>query len=128
MLKKVVITSAIISLCLLAVLLNVTTPATIGPFGILAVFILGYVSLLGVVAYFFYGFNRLISNLSTAFTVKKPLSPMTFKRAYYYSTVISAIPIMLIGLQSVGSVGVYEVILVIIFGVIGCIYISKRID
>lgn len=128
MLEKVVTILTLTSLCLLVILLNITTPTTIGPFGILAVFIFGYMSLLGIVTYFFYSFSKLIAQLGTAFTVKKPIKSMTFRRSYYYSTVISAAPIMLIGLQSVGSIGFYEFALVLIFTVIGCIYITKRIN
>jgi len=128
MLEKIVTISAITSLCLLALLLNITTPTTIGPFGILTVFILGYTSLLGVVAYFFYGLSRIIATLGSAFTVKKPLVALSFRRSYYYSTVFSLAPIMIIGLQSVGSIGVYEIALVVLFTVIGSVYITKRIS
>ena len=53
--------------------------------------------------------------------------PLTYKRAYYFSTVIAAAPVMLIGLQSVGGIGVYEVLLIVLFTAVGCIYISKRL-
>jgi hypothetical protein len=127
MLQKIVAITTITSLCLLVLLLNITAPTTVGPFGILAVFILGYLSSLGVMTYFLYTGSRLLAHLSTAFTVKRPLSAMPFRVAYYYSTVIAAAPIMLIGLQSVGSVGLYELALIIVFMVIGCVYITKRI-
>jgi hypothetical protein len=127
MLEKIVAITTVTSLCLLAVLLNITAPTTIGPLGILAVFILGYLSSLGVMTYFLYSFSRLIAHLGAAFTVKRPLQPIAFRHAYYYSTVVAAAPIMLIGLQSVGSVGVYELLLVLVFIVIGCVYITKRI-
>jgi hypothetical protein len=127
MLEKTVAIITVASLCLLILVMNITTPATIGPLGILTVFILGYLSSLGVMTYFLYGFSRLIAHLGAAFTIKQPLAPMPFRVAYYYSTVVAAAPIMLIGLQSVGSVGVYEVVLVVLFVVIGCVYITKRI-
>ncbi|MDB5166863.1 MAG: hypothetical protein JWN26_8 [Candidatus Saccharibacteria bacterium] len=127
MLEKIVAIITITSLCLLAVLLNISVPTTVGPLGILAVFILGYLSSLGVMTYFLYSFSRLLAHLGSAFTVKKPLSPMPFRLAYYYSTVVAAAPIMLIGLQSVGAIGVYGFLLVVAFTVIGCIYITKRI-
>ncbi len=127
MLQKIVAITTITSLCLLILLLNVTAPTTVGPFGILIVFILGYLSSLGVMTYFLYSISRLLAHLSTAFTVRKPLEAMPFKVAYYYSTVVAAVPIMLIGLQSVGSVGPYEFILIALFVVIGCVYITKRI-
>lgn len=127
MLEKIVAISTIVSLCLLALLLNITSPTSIGPFGILVVFIFAYVSSLGVVAYFLYIVSRFIAHISLVFTVKKPMAPMTFKIAYYYSTVLAAAPVMLIGLQSVGAVGFYEVVLVVLFTFIGCVYITKRI-
>ena len=127
MLEKIVSITTVTSLCLLAVLLNITSPTTIGPFGILSVFILLYMSSLGVVAYFLYLSSRLIAHVSTAFTVKRPIAPMSFRIAYYYSTVLAAAPIMLIGLQSVGPISFYEVVLIVIFAVIGCVYITKRI-
>lgn len=58
--------------------------------------------------------------------VRKPLRPMLFRRAYYFSTVLAAAPVMLIGLQSVQSVGFYEILLVVIFELVACIYISRR--
>jgi len=128
MLEKAVTITASTSLCLLIVLLNITTPTTIGPFGILIVFILGYTSLLGVVTYFFYGLSRVIVALGSAFTVRKPLNVLSFRRSYYYSTIFALAPIMIIGLQSVGSIGVYEIVLVVIFVVIGSVYITKRIN
>lgn len=61
------------------------------------------------------------------FSLRRPMRPMPFRRAYYFSTILAAAPVMLIGLQSVGAIGIYEFILVIIFEVIGCVYIAKRI-
>jgi hypothetical protein len=127
MLERIVAIVTLSSLCLLAILLNITAPTTVGPLGILAVFIFAYLSSLGVMTYFLYSFSRLAVHLSTAFTVKRPLTRMSFRVAYYYSTVIAAAPIMLVGLQSVGATGIYEVGLVILFTVIGCLYITKRI-
>jgi len=59
-------------------------------------------------------------------SVRKPLKPMQFRRAYYFSTVLAAAPVMLVGLQSVQSVGIYEVLLVVLFEVVACVYISRR--
>ena len=35
-------------------------------------------------------------------------------------------PVMIIGMQSVGEVGLYELSLVVVFLVIACVYIAKR--
>jgi len=111
----------------MAVLLNVTTPIIAGPFGILAIFVFAYLASLGVVTFFIYWVGRLLAHLSKAFALSRPFTGLNFKQSYYYSTIIAAAPIMLVGLQSVGSVGFYEIGLVILFVGIGCLYITKRV-
>jgi len=64
--------------------------------------------------------------VSSGMAPRRPLQPMAFRRAYYFSTVLAAAPVMLIGLQSVQSVGVYELLLVGIFEIVACVYVSKR--
>ena len=128
MLKIIISIITVVSFCLLAILLNTTTPVIAGPFGILAIFIFAYFALIGIVSYFIYGMSSVISHLSIAFISKKPFEALSFKRSYYYSTIVAAAPIMLIGLQSVGNVGFYEYLLILIFIIIGCLYISKRIN
>jgi len=127
MLQRVIAIITVASLCLLTLMLVTTTPASAGPFGLLLIFISAYISSLGLVSYFLYGISRVIVYASAGFTLRRPLHPMPFRRAYYYSTVLAAAPVMLIGLQSVGAIGVYEFLLVVLFEVIGCVYITKRI-
>lgn len=115
------------SIIVLSLMLVFTTPASAGPFGLLVIFISAYLTSLGLISFFLYGGSRIIAYVSSGFTVKKPIRAVSFRRSYYYSTILAAAPVMLVGLQSVGSIGVYEVILVILFEVIGCIYITKRI-
>ena len=128
MLKIIISIITILSFCILVILLNITTPVIAGPFGILAIFIFAYLTLIGATTFFIYGMSRIIAHLSTVFISRKPFEALNFKRAYYYSTIIAAAPIMLIGLQSVGDVGFYEYLLMLIFIVLGCLYISKRIN
>ena len=127
MLQRIIASITVVSLCLLALMLVLTTPASAGPFGLLVIFISAYLTALGLISFFLYGITRIIGYVSAGFTVKKPFQPLSFRRAYYFSTILAAVPVMLIGLQSVGSIGIYEIILVLLFEVIGCIYIAKRI-
>ncbi len=126
MLKKIIIIITILSLCSLVILLNVTTPSLAGPLGILALFIFAYLLSLGLVAYLIYYCSKVISYFSRHLTMRRPILSMDFKRSYYFATVFAAAPIILIGLQSVGSIGLYEFLLVTIFLLLGCIYVSKR--
>lgn len=126
MLQRIIALITITSLCLLILMLVLTTPASAGPFGLLVIFISAYLTALGLISFFLYGASRLLGHTVASFAVKKPYQPLSFRRSYYFSTVIATAPVMLIGLQSVGSVGIYESLLVILFVVIGCVYISKR--
>ena len=126
MLPRIIATLSLASLCVLSLMLTFTSPGTAGPLGLLVIFITAYLAFVGLISFFLFGMNRLIVMVSSGMTVRKPLRKMEFRRAYYFSTVLAAAPVMLIGLQSVQSIGVYEVILVLIFEVVACLYVSRR--
>ena len=127
MLKKTIAITTVVSLCLLIILLNVTSPSTSDPFEILIIFIFAYLLSLGLVTFFIFGVSYLVSRLSVVFAARRPTERLNFKRSYYYSTIVALAPVMLIGLQSVGVVNVYEILLICLFVIIGCLYISKKI-
>jgi hypothetical protein len=127
MLPRIIATLSLASLCVLSAMLTFTTPASAGPFGLLVIFITAYLTFIGLISFFLYGIAKLITAVSAGMTVRKPMSAMTFRRAYYFSTVLAAAPVMIIGLQSVKSISVYELALVIIFEVVACLYVSRRI-
>lgn len=126
MLQRLIALITIASLCLLSILLSTTTPATAGPFGLLALFVSAYLACLGLISFFLYGISRVAVYTLSGFALRRPLKVMEFRRAYYFSTVIAAAPVMLVGLQSVGSIGLYEVVLVALFVGLGCLYVAKR--
>ena len=127
MLKIIISITTLVSLCFLIMLLNTTTPATAGPFGILMIFILAYILSIGLTTYVLYYSSRIMVRLSIIFRARRPFEAFSFKHAYYYSSVIAALPILLVGLQSVGAVGIYELLLVCMFVGIGVLYVSKRV-
>lgn len=126
MLPRLLATISLASLVVLSLMLTFTSPATAGPFGLLVIFVTAYLTFVGLISFFLFGISRLAVMVTSGMTMRKPLQVMDFKRAYYYSTVLAAAPVMLIGLQSVQSIGIYEVILVIIFEVVACLYVNKR--
>jgi len=126
MIKRVTIISTIISLCILLYLLNYTTPVASGPLGILAIFVFIYLALFGLISFLIYYLSLLLKKMSIIFMARKPIQPFSFKISCLYSSIISTAPILLIGLKSVGVVGFYEVILILFFISIGCLYISKK--
>lgn len=116
----------LLSFTFLLILLNITTPVNAGPFGILVILILAYLVSLGLTTLLVFLLSCLASKLSILMVARKPIERLNFKKSYYYSTILAAVPIIFIGLQSVGSVGVYELLLMFIFTAIGVLYISKK--
>lgn len=126
MLTKLLITIGLASAGLLLVLLNVTTPATAGAFGILSVFLLGYIMVTVVTTFMLFFIEKIARKIVGGMKRGRTGAPFTLKKAYYYSSVIALAPVIFVSLQSVGGVGVYEVILVFILVGLGCLYIAKR--
>jgi hypothetical protein len=126
MLSKLVASSAIVSIILVAILLQVTTPASAGPLGIFALFVLMYVSVLGVLTYLLFWVSQAIARVPLFIKLKRPVQALSFRRAYYFASVTALTPVMIMGMQSVGEVGVYETFLVVFFTVVACVYIAKR--
>lgn len=126
MLGRILAISLTIAVMLLIILLQTTTPATIGPLGILIVFILMYVSVLCALTFLLYTGSGVMAKLSSSVTLKRPLQQLSLGKSYYFSSVIALAPVMLVGMQSVGEVGFYEVVLIILFIAISCVYIAKR--
>jgi len=126
MLGKALAISLTASVTLLIVLLQTTTPATIGPLGILLIFVLMYVSVLCVLTFLLFGVTGVIAKVSASMTLKRPFQQLSLRRAYYFASVIALAPVILVGMQSVGEVSFYDVLLIVVFIVISCVYISKR--
>lgn len=126
MLPRLIATISLASLCVLSFMLTFTSPADAGPFGLLVIFITAYLTFVGLISFFLFGINRLAVLVSAGMTLRKPLIRVAFKRVYYFSTVLAAAPVMLIGLQSVRTIGFYEVLLVVLFEAVACVYISRR--
>lgn len=128
MLERVIATITLISLCLLGTLFAFTTPGSVGPFGLLVIFVAAYLACLGLISFFLFFGSRILGYALALFNRRTPrYQALSFRRAYYFSTILAGVPVMLLGLQSVGGVGIYESLLVLIFAIVGCAYIAKRL-
>ncbi len=126
MLGKLLVIIGIASGLILTVILNTTTPANAGAFGILSVFIFTYLLVVSLMTFTVYGIYKAISVFGAAFGHRAPLEVMRLQRAYYFSTILSLAPVIIISLQSVGGVGIYELGLIFLLVILGCIYVTKR--
>lgn len=128
MLGKVLSIGSVVAAIALVFLLNQTTPNEAGPLGVLIIFLLMYVVALAGVTFAVHGGSRLIAKSSAALTVKRPFRAINLKQSYYYASIIALAPVMLIGMQSVSGVNIYDILLVGFFVVIGVVYISRRMS
>lgn len=124
---RVVAISTSISAVILLLLLAFTSPATAGPFGLLVLFVSSYIVFVGIISVIIFALRRLAVIVLSGMPRRVPLRKLSFRRAYHFAVPLAAAPVMLIGLQSVSPIGLREFILVTLFEVVACIYVSKRI-
>ena len=126
MLQRAIVLMTIASAVMLSVLLFTTTPLTTGPLGILGFFVFMYMTALGVLTFLFRGISWIVPKFLLVPRKKIGMQQLTLKRSYYYASVVALVPVMLIALQSVGEVGIYQVLLVFFFVVIAWVYVTNR--
>lgn len=124
---RVVAISTSISVVVLLLLLTLTSPATAGPFGLLLLFVSSYIVFVGIISVIIYALRKVAAVVLGGMPRRVPVKQLSFRRAYHFAVPLAAAPVMLIGLQSVSPIGVREFILVALFEVIACVYVSKRI-
>jgi len=124
--KKGIIGGGIVGIALLGVLLNTTNPSTAGPLGVLAIFVLMYMLVLGALTFLLVLGSRLWARVATSMAVARPIQPLDVRRSYYFASILALAPIMILAMNSVGEVGIYDLLLVALFATIATIYVAKR--
>ena len=120
--------SPLVLSALLYTVLHFTDPGTVGPWGILGVFILIYAVGLSIL------FIILRIGLSGAARVLKPRatystgSPVNLdeRKAYYVASVIALIPVALLAMQAFSRIQLVDVVLVLFLVSVLVFYILKR--
>ncbi len=126
MLGKIIVASTTLASILLIVMLQLTNPSTVGPLGLLTVFFLLYIIILGVTTEVLWLGSHAVQAVGRRFTSRRPPQKLALSRAYYFSSVLALGPVMALAMQSIGSLGTYELALIGVFMFIGILYISKR--
>lgn len=106
------------------IMINVTTPGEVGPFGVLLFFVSVYISLLGVVYAVLIALQRLIGVIATGWRCRVAIRPA---KRYYFASVIALAPVIMLGAQSINGDQLWVTGgLVILFEIIAIIYIQRR--
>ena len=113
--KHIVPVMSLLAAVILLVMLNFTTPAGIGPLGVLVFFTTFYVLMFGIAV----GIVRIFAKL---------LGKKMGQKEYLYGVVIAFGPIILMLAQSIGSISIFTVALTVLFVLLGCFLVGKRLS
>ena len=111
--KHLIPVLSLIAAVILLTMLNFTTPAGIGPLGVLVFFTAVYVLMLGIA-------------VALVKLFLKRTGKQVGKKSYMYGAMIAFGPIMLLLAQSLGSMSPLTVGLTVVFVLLGCFLVSKR--
>lgn len=110
--KRLIPVLSLLAAAVLLLMLNFTTPASVGPLGVLVFFVACYVLVLGIVLLLVRIFMRLGGK-------------QMGHKGYLYAAVIAFGPIMLLLVQSLGSLSPVTIGLVTAVVLLVCFLISK---
>lgn len=115
MLNRFIPVVSLISMAILLVLLNFTTPTSLGPVGVLIFFVLVYMIMLGVVTGAVAIFRKILGK-------KGEMG----RKDYGCAVIIAFAPILLLVCQSLGMLNLMVVIIVAMVIFLGCFWMLKR--
>lgn len=110
--KHLILVLSLLSAVILLLMLNFTTPAGVGPFGVLVFFGACYMVVLGV--------SLLIVKL-----FMKILGKQMGKKGYLYAAIIAFGPIMLLLVKSLGALSPFTTGIVVLVILLVCFLVSK---
>ncbi len=123
---KVAVTVGVSMVIIAALILSMTNPTAVGPLGVLAFFACTYLFFVCL----FFVLIVLVQRITARFAREKNQIQLTNtpsnNKSYYYSTVVALVPVIYVGMQSVGGAGLFEIILLSLFEVLACFYVYKR--
>lgn len=116
----------IVALAIVGLMLTMTRPGQVGPFGVLTLFILLYIVTGSVIFIALTAVIGILKKVLPPGSLRLWLDNLPHAKVYYYTTVLALMPVVLLGMASVGSIGGLDVLLVLLFEVLACFYISRR--
>lgn len=115
-----------VALVIAGLMLTMTRPGEVGPFGVLALFILLYIVAGSVIYVSLTAVIGVLRKILPPGLLRLWLDNLPHTKVYYYTTALALMPVVLLGMASVGSIGGLDVLLVLLFELLACFYISRR--
>ena len=114
--KHIAIAISIIGLAVLLIMLNLTSPTEIGPFGVLLFFTTLYLSIFGICSILIYIYRHLALRQDSL-----------RNKDYLYAAVLAFGPIMLLMARSFGAISLWTIGLIILFVTLAEFLVAKRV-
>lgn len=124
MLKRIAAFMTVCSIVGVLAIMQSSTPSHSSPLIILLVFLLLYMAACGVLTFLLYGVRLAVVRIG-----KGKLNDHTntlFSRSIAYGSVLAFSPIILVAVQSIGGLKLYEIILVVVFETVAIFYVYKQ--
>lgn len=115
MLNRLILLICLVSTIVLVAMLNFTNPTDVGPLGVLVFFTAIYAVVFGLATWIIWLFRK---------TMGKRQGMR--RKDYCYGMIMAFGPIMMLLMQSFGTLSVFTVLLVGIFVFLGCFLVSRR--
>ena len=120
----------ILSIVLLALILNITNPSDIGAIGILFVLVLVYAlffSLFIIASHIVWVIVDFLRAGKKNSVVNKARTMRRQKLSNYISAILAFAPLFIISLNSLGQIRIWDVLLIVLFEALAIFYVHKRI-
>lgn len=124
--RGVVLGIGMLALAIALGMMQFTTPHMVGPFGVLAFFICLYIACGCVLYVALFHLFRVMEKVLPRGALRLTLSSMKEVKLYYFASFLALAPVILLGMRSVGEIRLLDAILLVIFQILGCFYISRR--
>ena len=115
MFNRLISFASLIAVVIILAMINLTTPTEVGPLGVLVFFIMVYLVVLGVVNLLVIFFRRMMGHKERT------------RKENYFAAMIAFGPVMLLLTQSFGVLNLATIAMTVMFVVLGCFVISKRL-
>lgn len=105
---------SLIAVIVILAMINLTTPSDVGPLGVLVFFVMVYIVIYGIA-------DLIVSIFFRAAEKKHGVG-----KRHYYAAIIAFGPVMLLLVQSFGSLSIATIAMVVAFVFLGCFVVKKR--
>lgn len=115
MLNRLIMLISLVATVVILVMLNLTTPAAVGPLGVLVFFMMIYAAVFGLAVWILWLLNRLLGKRGMR------------RKDYYYAATVAFGPIMMLLVQSFGGLSFFTVLLTVAFVFLGCFLVKNMV-